>query len=266
MNDKSYNDQKGNALLLTLLIVSAILTTAITMASLTIGEVRKSRDLSDSMAAYYAAETGIERAIFQIRKESRSIDPSDIVHIDFNDELENNGSWELAAGETKQTHILDLSEQSSVQFDLFDMEDMSYRSGAQSMSVHWSGAGVVSATLLEFPASSNVPWIPGTSAMISKEHVHTNDFILNLDVTSAYRIRLKSLKGDLRNVGVSFYAGFDGNGSRIEIPNYIVLHSVGEFDDASAAVNVELSRFVPVSAVFDYVVFSADTLEKVIAE
>ena len=59
--------KKASSLLLTLLIMAAILSIALGLSRLSLGEMRLSRDDSGSLAAYYAAETGVECQMFADR-------------------------------------------------------------------------------------------------------------------------------------------------------------------------------------------------------
>jgi hypothetical protein len=62
------NNQKGTSLLLTILIMTALLAIALGLARLSLGEIKLVRDIPDSLTAYYAAESGIEKAIYLDRK------------------------------------------------------------------------------------------------------------------------------------------------------------------------------------------------------
>ena len=60
---------KGASLLLTLLIMAGLLAIAFGISKLTMGEIKLVRDISKSIIAYYAAETGIEQALYDERVE-----------------------------------------------------------------------------------------------------------------------------------------------------------------------------------------------------
>jgi Tfp pilus assembly protein PilX len=62
-----FSQQRGAALFLTMVIMSGIFAIGIAVMSLLIGEVRTSRDIGHYIPAIYAADTGIERALYQIR-------------------------------------------------------------------------------------------------------------------------------------------------------------------------------------------------------
>lgn len=58
---------KGASLLLTLLIMAGLLAIAFGISKLALGEIKLVRDISKSIIAYYAAETGTEQAIYDER-------------------------------------------------------------------------------------------------------------------------------------------------------------------------------------------------------
>lgn len=60
--------EKGVAILLSILILAAILTIALGVSNLMIGEIKMSREAPKSLMAYYAAEAGIERVLYDHRK------------------------------------------------------------------------------------------------------------------------------------------------------------------------------------------------------
>ncbi len=64
---RNITDKKGVSLLLTLLIMAVLLAIAFGVSRLTLGEIRLGRDISKSFIAYYAAEAGTERAIYEER-------------------------------------------------------------------------------------------------------------------------------------------------------------------------------------------------------
>jgi hypothetical protein len=57
-------NEKGASLLLTILIMSAILSIAIGISKLSLGEIKISRELPHSFIAYYGAEAGIEKGLY----------------------------------------------------------------------------------------------------------------------------------------------------------------------------------------------------------
>jgi len=83
MNNKK--NQKGVILLLTLLILSGILVVTLGAASLVLAGIRMNRLTGYSNIAFFASETGLERALWEARKK----DPKLVLPDDnFNDILQ----------------------------------------------------------------------------------------------------------------------------------------------------------------------------------
>lgn len=72
-------DQKGVSLLLTLLITAAILVIALGVSRISIKEIKLTRDISKSVIAYYGADSGIERAVYDERVKGGAGDISDCI-------------------------------------------------------------------------------------------------------------------------------------------------------------------------------------------
>lgn len=68
------NKEKGVSLLLTILILTAILSIALGVSTLMLVEMKVSQEVPKSLRAYYAAEAGIERKLYEIRKEANFSD------------------------------------------------------------------------------------------------------------------------------------------------------------------------------------------------
>ncbi len=73
MRYKIYNE-KGAAILLALLILTVVLSIAFGISALMWGETKLSQDVPRSLKAYYAAEAGIERALYDERQGSGVVD------------------------------------------------------------------------------------------------------------------------------------------------------------------------------------------------
>ena len=60
--------QSGIALLLTIIILSAVTLIAVLIADIVIVQLKLAKDIGDSQAAIYAADSGVEWQLYQIRK------------------------------------------------------------------------------------------------------------------------------------------------------------------------------------------------------
>ncbi len=64
----SDNNQKGIALLLTTIILSIVMLTAVFISNIVLTQLRLAGDINDSAAAIYAADAGVEWQLYQIRQ------------------------------------------------------------------------------------------------------------------------------------------------------------------------------------------------------
>ncbi len=66
--NKQNNAQNGIALLLTVIILSIVTLIAGFIANVVVVQLRLAKDIGDSQAAIYAADSGVEWQLYQIRK------------------------------------------------------------------------------------------------------------------------------------------------------------------------------------------------------
>lgn len=67
-NTKPINTQSGIALLLTVIILSVVILVAVSITGVVIIQLKLVRDIDDSKAAIYAADSGVEWQLYQIRQ------------------------------------------------------------------------------------------------------------------------------------------------------------------------------------------------------
>lgn len=68
--------KKAQALIIVILLINFFLIIVLVMANLMLKEFAIQGRMSDSMAAYYAAESGIEKAVLKINQNSSNLNPS----------------------------------------------------------------------------------------------------------------------------------------------------------------------------------------------
>ena len=92
-NNKIKNN-RGAALLMTLLILSGVLVVALATANLVVSGIKMSRNQIQSTKAFFAAETGAERALRAVRKDGYVLPDTDTDDI-FIGTLENNSTYQV---------------------------------------------------------------------------------------------------------------------------------------------------------------------------
>ncbi len=69
MSNTNYKNQKGVSLYLTIVILSVLMAVVFTMISIAVSQIKVIYTLSDSVIAFYGADTGIERVLYAVYKE-----------------------------------------------------------------------------------------------------------------------------------------------------------------------------------------------------
>ncbi|MDO8593065.1 MAG: hypothetical protein Q7R92_04860 [bacterium] len=93
MNKARANNQRGVILLLTLLILSGILVVTLTAADLVFAGIRMNRLTGYSSLAFFAAEAGLERALWEARKNNYVLPDSDTNDLFSLSDLGNNSAY-----------------------------------------------------------------------------------------------------------------------------------------------------------------------------
>lgn len=70
------NNQKGITLLLTVIIISIVMSIAILISNIVITQLKLAGDISDSVAAIYAADSGVEWQLYKIRQGASVASPN----------------------------------------------------------------------------------------------------------------------------------------------------------------------------------------------
>ncbi len=73
------NMKKGISLFFAILILSILTSTLLSLISISVSQIKVIWSMGDSVVAFYAADTGIERALYRIRQESNFEDFSGTV-------------------------------------------------------------------------------------------------------------------------------------------------------------------------------------------
>lgn len=68
----SHARQKGSALLISVIVASALLIVGVEVSMFVVSTIRQARSIDQTLVAAYAAESGVENALHQMRKEGRS--------------------------------------------------------------------------------------------------------------------------------------------------------------------------------------------------
>ncbi len=277
---ENFKVESGNVLLLALLVMAGIMTAGLAIGSIILNEIRQARNIDFASAAYFAAESGVEQALYKFRKEDAVIIcPAGICDengfctlgdrescIRGNGNLSNQSSWTRTVADKEWQIYEKIKKDESLQVDLFDPSGTS-AAGVESIKIEWTPECVPPATSMIEVAyiawNPSVGWVAGSEQRF-KYSVSASPVINNgFSSTRSYRVRIKAFYCDISNLIVTAWGENDAiPGSQVQIPARVVLNSVGSFSNLRQAVKMTMPRKSPMSGLYDFVLFTECSLVK----
>jgi len=262
MSDRSRHVRSGKkasgvVLLLSLLVMASLVVSAAGMSSLILNSLQQTRVVDNALVAYYAAESGIEQALYEFRKDG--VLPEDITTPE---SMTNGATYTRDVTGTEPVIYLTIPQDSTAEIALYDPDQPISETGIDSVRIWWnddcSGCSVLHSTL--------VGWLP--QSITGFDNV-TNNYPWNPSSPTAgislggqnqlYRLRLRADNATMKDVEVRAY---DASNNDIDLPGRVRIDAHGSYVDTEQRVTVTLPRQVPLSGVYDFVVFSECSLVK----
>ncbi len=284
---------RGFILPLSLLILASV--TAIT-ASLTRGlfsGISVARGTSGAVTAYFAAETGVEKALYTVKTLRLAASGTFQNAIDtlnapaFSGVLPAPGTSFTVSASKNESINLGLKENQVTTVDLFDPDNLLTAGG---------GVGCLDLNAKDAnpsPVNTTVPWLevtyvqltpsgadigldPTTAVETLLESDRLNPLttqlavtnlpkqISSLSMTKNYRVRFKALYDDIKQLTVVTRQSCPGNS--VDLKSRLVIKVVGAYPANSSgtrqAITASASWLTPSSPLFDYALFSEEAIEK----
>lgn len=280
-------NQFGTIILIAVMIMATLLTAGLGTGTLVINIINQSASIDYSISAYYAAESGIEKNLYMIRKDDYVPDlkifgsEPDITDSQiFNSGETLQAQYDLSAVNGKDEIVFDLKEGQEYVVDIFDpnisaYEFVGYQGEPNKPIVSLSLAGdrnalntvtlqitIVSWSQGEFYAPSAViKTIQGASESSTTFSITPP---INVSAAHSHKVRFRVFDGDLENLRLS--AADSGNGDLI-VPGVYVLVSKGSYPNVSSkkatqVLSVEMPILEPAYGLFNYVIFSEGDITK----
>ncbi|MFA6304448.1 MAG: hypothetical protein WCV73_01270 [Patescibacteria group bacterium] len=262
--------QSGSALLLAMLIMSSVVTASVATSRLVLNEVLQSVQLDKAVVAFYAAESGIERGLYQARKQ----DFDAAVFGQISSTLPNESSYQLVAKDNENVLYASLLADESYQVDLFDPGSLNgLTNSIKSLGISWEGVG----SWLE------IKWTPWTTSgtLDTPKSVYisqvSSPYYLQLYNSTAYlyRVRIIARNAAATNIAITAYSNVDpvancqapNPACQVVLPARIVLKSLGEYPVGSLsasrqAILATMPQKSPLSGLYDYVLYSEAEIKK----
>lgn len=258
----NFNHQRGNVLIYALLIIAAILSTTIVISNLVQSSIKQMRFIADAQAAFYAAESGMEKALYSIRKNDVLPENNDCgVGPECEIEINDKEVAELS---------LNLTMNDSVQFDLFNPNDNSKTAGIESISFEWDTPSAwLEMSIVGWQVGSAIElpkWASGTEIenLPVQKFLYSGGEAINnfVSANKNYRVRVKALYNEARRLRIKLFASDDLMGGQKPFLNFLKIKTIGTSAESTQTIRAEMPRYAPLGGLFDYVLFSEEIISK----
>ncbi len=259
----------GAALLLAMLVMAGVLTVSVATSKLVINEVVQSYQLDKAMVAFYAAESGIERSLFQARQK-------DFDAAGFNalgKTLPNQAAYQLIAKDNEEIlYISSLKADDSYQVDLFEPHSLNVlENPIKAVSLSWQGNGWLEAKWTPWTSLGDLDNPQGLNIPQTFE-----PYFIPLYDSNAYlyRLRIIARVNDASSLEIKAYNRVDPancepspDACLVNIPARVSIKSLGEYPKDSSqaarqAILVTMPERSPLSGLYDYVLYSEEEIKK----
>lgn len=275
-----HTTQRGIALVYVLLIVFLITAIAITISIIIINELRLTRTASDATLAYYAAESGIERGLYTVKRlrtdGTQTLQSAVGVIQGLGDSLSNTTRYDNSESAAQSAIIQNqfIAQDRFIQADYYDFENpLNPVQITESLVISNAGNNPFSWAEVSWVAwdeHGTLGESAGARKIIGPTDLTIGWTIPDLDTFDAidprgYRIRIKALFGDLSSVTVTPYDqpnGAAGGGAIVDLPSLIEIKSIGEKSSLKQALTATIPWKIPLFGLYDYVLFSEGELLK----
>lgn len=258
--DQARVGQGGSVLLLALLIMTTVLITSSGLSALMLSSLQQTRIIDNSVVAYYAAETAVEDALFGILRSEDGIPGSRTTP----QALTNRASWSREVSTEERAIFTVISEDQFVEISLYDPTASLTATDITRVRVWWTdecgGCSAMQGSLVGWLPGGSLTWRDSFGAATHRVSSADSPVSFSLDDPyRLYRLRLKALNADLKNVEIRAY---DDSNNPIDIPGRIKISARGFYVGTQQRITVTLPQELPSSGLFDYVVFSECSLVK----
>lgn len=273
-NAASARGRSGTILLLSLLILSSMIIAAAGLGTLILDSLQQTRAVDSAVLAYAAAESGIEQGIYLARCrnswDARCVGGLPTAETDR--PLANGSSWSRTSADWEPLLYMELPQDGTAEIALFDpnnpLEDTSIDQVVLSWRPPLAGeTPILRATMTSWPTGSSSAWSvqgDGSSPLsIITDYTSTvspANFPVILSGNPA-RLRMRVEKAPLRGIQVKLYTD-DIPPKQLNVPARIRIEANGDYSGVRQKLTARMPRMMPLSGMFDFVMFSQCSLVK----
>lgn len=288
-----YINSHGTVLIIAMILGAGMLVVALEVSMFVASTIRQARSIDHTLVAQYAAESGVESALEQIRKEGRTTlrddtrtspalykaDGRDAQWSFMNGTVIDSEKFSPTVQKIKKTT---LGEQQSIDIHLWSEGEDGFSgipSGMSTLNVTWRKE--------ECASEDDVPWIettgtvfsaPGQTFQWDDSRGMTKDFRSPSEGRREVAVPLSSLVPEglsgrgmtlrikpffctLRDV--EFFFPKEGEPEKlVPIPNYYLIQPSGTFGAVQKSIQVIMPKYEGTTGIFDYLLFSENKIDK----
>ncbi|MBI4599342.1 hypothetical protein HY732_00290 [Candidatus Uhrbacteria bacterium] len=301
MRIRNIQKERGSALLISIIVASSLLIVGVEVSMFVVSSIRQARSIDQTLVASYAAESGVESALHQIRKEGRTVlrtDTQDTADNYYKDDTTHvadnrNARWTFKKGDIvdaeKFTTTVDiltksfLAEQEAIDINLYTTNDDGFviaTDRMKDMAFSWKSHTCATAGDMPWIETTAVSWplvnrIVQWDAAITRKNFQqaaqgAQSVVVPLSQlippgqtvgASGMTLRIKPFFCSLREVMISF-PDKDDPAVRVSIPNYARIAPLGTFGSSGKTITVFSPLKGGTSGIFDFALFGEETIEK----
>jgi hypothetical protein len=283
-------NQAGVVLVMALIILSLVMVSVLAVSKIITGEIKVSLNTGNSIAAYYAAETGIEKALYRLKYAREGSDLSLFTGLESPDQKLITGqlTYRIVAARVTSTDftVYNLTTTSPASVDIIDPSGNLPSSpwigwgpdlnGTYSYGVGWKIVNCFPTHVndrLEVTVNSfGANW----SNFETKKKVAICSCIFgsnickpeltagNLSDTNYYRFSFRPLDSTVAELSFNLYEQVSEEGGKypIGIFSEAKIISEGNYHNSRYPLQVRLPALSPLSNVFSYIIFSEEDIVK----
>jgi hypothetical protein len=245
-----------------MLIMASVMIGSIGIGTLILDMLQQTRISDSSIMAYYAAESGVEQSIFNVRRTGRL--PDSYPEIPGN-LLLNSGKWWTDVTGMTEIIYTNIDKNGFTEVDLFNPDAPAMATNIDYVEVTWSdscgGCSSLHASVVSWLPGAQVAWTDQAARFENPFEFAGGSATLSLGPApnKLYRLRLRAREATLENVVIRAY---DSLGNPQPLPGQITIDATGQYVDARRRLIATMPYGAPLSGIFDFVIFSECSLVK----
>ncbi|HTM68420.1 MAG TPA: hypothetical protein VL426_03915 [Candidatus Binatia bacterium] len=251
-----------------LVVMSGVVISSVGLGSLILSSLQQTRAIDSASVAYFAAESGVEEALFTARHRDsgghlatgQAVLPATVSTAQT---LTNNATWKrTVSGRESVIYAGTIPQDSFVEVALYDPDAQTTSQDIGRVQIDWAdacgGCTVLQTSLVGWQSGGPVVWDPNATTALYPWNVSGASVTL-ADPSRLYRLRLGAKKDAMQNVQIRAY---NGAGGATTLPGRIRVDAEGSFGNVKQKLTATLPRRIPLAGIFDFVVFSECSLVK----